>query len=276
MADTAVFSSFHRPWPMPPSDDSPVELPAAAAGATSKQPTAVPEPALAEQTSEIRLDRVANSTEQLPGSVESVAVQPRRNAWSVSRVEVGSDQLGLAHPDVIALRAKLLNAPAILLDANPAGIYRPPGFRPAPWSGFAYDQLGSVSTGLAAGTRILTARGEVEVENLVPGDAAMALRGPALLPISWIGRKAAASPTILIEPNALGPDVPRRLLCIGTDQAVFLNPDPVAAHTLVNGTTIRIAENDPADLFQIDVGRAEIILAEGLAISSSHGVGTRR
>ena len=116
----------------------------------------------------------------------------------------------------------------------------------------------------------------MEVEKLVPGDAVMALRGPALLPISWIGRSVTAVPPIRIEPGALGPGIPRRILCVGPDQAVFLDPGPVAASTLVNGTTIREDEEVPPDLFHIDVGRAEVIFAEGLALSSSDGVSTRR
>ena len=205
---------------------------------------------------------------ETPEAAKHAAPIQREN---LSVIGLKSDQLGLVHPDVITLCANLPNSPSVMLEAGQAGIYRPPGFRAAPWSGFAYDQPQSLSTGLATGTRILTARGEVEVEKLVPGDAALTLRSPALLPISWIGRAAGADAPVRIEPGALGPDIPRRALDVGPDHAVYINAAPVAARTLVNGTTIRRVEAGRAELFHVDVGRAEVILAEGLALSSSHG-----
>ena len=173
----------------------------------------------------------------------------------------------------MTLLARLPGSGTIPLEAATYGIYRPNSFRPAPWTGFSYDQANDALSGLAAGTRILTTRGEVEVEKLVPGDIALTLRSPALLPISWIGRSLATARPIRIEPGALGPDVPRRAICLGPEQAVFVQPVPVAARTLVNGTTIREIEIETADLFHVDVGRAEVLFAEGLPLSSSHRAG---
>ena len=191
--------------------------------------------------------------------------------WAdLTAISLHSDQLGLANPKVISLLVHLPNCDPIPLAVDRAGIYRPPGFRPAPWSGFAYDQANNALTGIAAGTRILTARGEIEVEKLVPGDAAMALRSAALLPISWIGRSAAAVPSVCIESGALGPNLPRRTVYLGPDQAVFVDPVPVSARELVNGTTIRKIDPDRFDLFHVDVGSAEVLFAEGLPLSSSH------
>ncbi len=188
-----------------------------------------------------------------------------------SAIALCSDQLGLSHPEVITVRAQLPNAPAVLLEANSSGLYRPAGYRTTAWNRPDYGELLSSSTGLATGSRVLTARGEIEVERLIPGDAAMALRGPALLPIAWIHKTIAAATLVRIEPGALGPNMPRRPLRLGHDHAVFLKATPVAAHTLVNGTTIRRIEDTDAELFQIDVGHAEVIFAEGLALSSNRG-----
>ena len=272
MADTAIFSSFRRLGPS--RSDPPTGQPASAA---VEPPPSFPAAIVEVDTPEI-LEPAPATPGEMNGASAAIASTEESfpGPWQLSGVGLGADQLGLAHPDVIMLQAKLRGTAPIGLEAHTAGIYRPPGFRPAPWSGFAYDQLDEETTGLAAGTRILTARGEVEVERLVSGDMAMALRGPALLPISWIGRTSARVARILIEPGALGPDIPRRFLCLGRDQGIFLGPAPVAASTLVNGTTIRHAEADATDLFLIDVGQDEIILAEGLALASSRGANRRR
>ena len=103
----------------------------------------------------------------------------------------------------------------------------------------------------------------------------MGLRGATLLPITRIERTDAGLAPIKIDHEALGPNTPRRALCLGPDQMLYIRPTPVAAHTLVNGTTIRRLEGDPSELFQIDFGRAEVILAEGVALSSSRGASKR-
>lgn len=251
MADIAVFSSFRRPLPPDKADQG---LSSQAETAPTPPP---PTPLLPE-----------------PPPPEPPTPPPSPEITGPDRAELltvplDCDQLGLAHPSAVMLQAQLPGSEPVALAAETAGLYRPSGFRPAPWSGFSYDQATNALAGMAAGTRILTARGEIEVERLVPGDTAMALRGPALLPISWIGRSIASAPTILIEPGALGPDIPRRPLHLGPDQAVYIKPTPVAARTLVNGTTVRLVEADKPELFHIDLGRAEVIFAEGLALSSS-------
>lgn len=226
----------------------------------------VPDQAEAEDAggdAELELD---DATDAMPSDSEP--------AWPGTAELVGipveGDQLGLANPVVITVLARLAAYPEVELDASHSGIYRPQGFRPAPWSGFAYDQADDSRTGFAAGTRILTSRGELEVERLIPGDAALTLRAPALLPISWIGRSSATSAPILIEAGALGPNLPRRPLCLAPDQAVYVEPVPTRAGHLVNGTTIRALDGAEVDLFHVDVGTAEILFAEGLPLSSSN------
>ena len=267
MVDQAMFSSFRRSGPQ-----SSRPVPDESTGMRASQKLPIQEFPRAEPAAPTlqRVDFAQPPVLPPVAEVEAahVDVAPVDRA-ELSSYGLPSDQLGLVHPDVIVLRVHLPGAPAIELDAASAGIYRPSSFRAAPWSGFAHDESRASSTGLAAGTRILTARGEVEVEKLVPGDAAMALRGPALLPIAWIGRAVAAAAPIWIEAGALAPNVPRRTLRLGPDQPVFLKEVPVAASTLVNGTTIRRVEGARVELFHVDVGRAEVIFAEGLALSSS-------
>jgi hypothetical protein len=176
--------------------------------------------------------------------------------------------LGLANPIVCTVTGRLGDATPEPLTIGRTGLYRPDGFRPAPWSGLAYDVSPDGRTGLVLGTRILTARGEVPVEDLVPGDTALALRGPALLPIVWIGRSIAAPPPVEIAADAFGPGRPGRTLRVGADHPIFIQSMPIPAQELVNGSSIRILDTETAELFHIDVGFAEVLLAEGVPLSS--------
>ena len=176
--------------------------------------------------------------------------------------------LGLANPKVCTVIGKLGDATPTPMSVGGAGVYRPDGFRPAPWSGFAYDISPDGRTGLVLGTRILTARGEIPVEELIPGDTALALRGPALLPIVWIGRSVASPSPVEIDAGAFGPGRPGRSLRVGADHPIFMETMPVAARDLVNGETIRSVESEVEELFHIDVGYAEVLMAEGIPLAS--------
>ena len=176
--------------------------------------------------------------------------------------------LGLANPLVCTVVGTIGAAEPIRLSMGRTGIYRPEGFRAAPWSGFAYDLSSDGRNGFVVGTRILTARGEIAVEQLIPGDSALALRGPALLPILWIGRSIAEEAPVEIAAGAFGPDRPRKTLCVGADHAIFMQTFPVAARELVNGSTIRRLDQEGSELFHIDVGPAEVLLAEGIPLAS--------
>jgi hypothetical protein len=265
----------------------PAELPPAAASALEaqsepKSQSLSPEPPLlvidappilAEPAEDITAEIAALGSIPEPVEVEPPSPPEPPPAWpglaTMADIRARADLLGLANPTVVTLLVRLAGAQAIQLSADGTGIYRPPGFRAAPWSGFAYDIAADTRTGLVAGTRILTARGELEVERLLPGDSALALRGPALLPITWIGRSKATEPPIRIAAGALGPNIPRRTLCLAPDHPVFLDPIPVPASSLVNGTTIHAVDIDAAELFHIDVGATEVLFAEGVPLSSS-------
>jgi hypothetical protein len=249
----------------------------APAGPTFSEPELAPElvyldpaPAnpLPEAVPELDLD------EEIPPPADEEPL-PEWAPPEILRHDYHSDQLtleyqllGLANPLVCTVIATIGDAAPTRLSIGRTGIYRPEGFRPAPWSGFAYDQAQDGRAGLVVGTRILTARGEIPVEQLIPGDSALALRGPALLPILWIGRSLADEAPVQIAAGAFGPDRPRKTLCVGADHAIFMQTFPVAARELVNGSSIRRLEQDVTELFHIDVGPAEVLLAEGIPLAS--------
>ena len=199
-------------------------------------------------------------------ALDEAAIAPPRPA---SGTLIDHQLLGLANPLVFTVRASVGESDPVDMTAGRAGIYRPVGFRPPHWSSPAPDAASDHRTGLAAGTRLLTSRGEILVEELTPGDVALGLRGPSLLPILWIGRSASDKPAIRIEAGAFGPDRPRRPLCVAADHPVFLDPVPAPARALVNGVTIYTVDADPTELFHIDVGAPEVLLADGLPVASA-------
>ena len=252
MADIAVFSSFHRTrdqgtWPVRDG---------------GKVKTA----AVGPQTAPIVPDHLPSPLPPAPLPDTPVAGAEWAN---LSDVVLSCDLLGLAHPHTVSLCAQLSGFEPVPLEADLAGIYRPPGFQPTPWSSFAFDPAMNLRVGLAAGTRLLTARGEVEVENLVPGDSVLTLRDPALLPVIWIGRSIGSAPPIRIRVGSVGPNTPRQDLYVGPDHAVFLNATPVPASTLAAGNTAQDRDGLAPELFHVDVGRPEIIFVEGVAVATS-------
>ena len=264
MVDTAVFSIFRRQMPdwRPVHDDIAADPNRAMGAAHLSKPDLPPAAEALQPTSSNAASTKAASGPDRPGLVEPIEL-----AWL--NVPVQHAFIGLANPAAWTVMASFSPAGPFEIIADSIGLYRPVDFRPAPWSGFAYDLAPDRRTGLVAGSRILTARGEIAIEDLLPGDTVMALRGPALLPILWIGRCIADEPPILIEAGALGEQRPSRSLYVAADHPIFVDPVPVPARRLVNGTTIRQTDLDAVELFHIDVGRHEVLFAQNLALAST-------
>jgi hypothetical protein len=129
----------------------------------------------------------------------------------------------------------------------------------------------------AAGTRILTERGEVPVEDLVIGDAVVLSEGDTA-PVTWIGIRdidfsrhptpRAARP-IRLQAGALSTGVPERELCISPDHALFFDGSLVQAKDLVDGIVIR-QDMEIAAIRSVHVALSHhaILLAEGAAAES--------
>jgi hypothetical protein len=127
-----------------------------------------------------------------------------------------------------------------------------------------------------AGTRILTANGEVPVEALREGDHVATLNN-GLRPISWIGHRAYAAAfvarsntlrPILIRSGALAEAVPHRDLLVSPQHALFLDGVLIPAHLLVNGATIQQGPQGDVHYFHIELDTHDIILAEGAPAES--------
>jgi len=123
-----------------------------------------------------------------------------------------------------------------------------------------------------AGTRILTARGQVAVEALRAGDAVVTRFG-GLREIKWIGEQRFAgrflagkrdlSP-VRIAAGALGEGLPLRELFVSPGHSILLGDVLVLARNLVNGVTI--TQDEPGEevhYVQLDLGMHDCVLAEG-------------
>jgi Ca2+-binding RTX toxin-like protein len=139
---------------------------------------------------------------------------------------------------------------------------------------------GSVLVCFAAGTRILTAAGEVAVERLKAGDlvATLSGRGSPMKPVLWLGRRrvvlaghpnADAIAPVRIKAGALGQGAPHRDLLVSPDHCLFLDGALVPARLLVNGRNI-VAERGLAEVtyYHVELESHDVLMAEGAAAES--------
>lgn len=126
------------------------------------------------------------------------------------------------------------------------------------------------------GTKILTASGERNVEDLAVGDLLPTAFGGDR-PIQWIGRyrrtKSDAGKSwpkmaqpVRIAASALDVNVPHRDLYVTQGHCVLVDGVLVPAGSLVNGTTISLydaAEHGELEFFHIKLESHDIITAEG-------------
>ncbi len=135
----------------------------------------------------------------------------------------------------------------------------------------------------ASGTRILTSRGEIAVENLAIGDI-LPTRFAGTQAIKWIGTRRVdvtrhKNPEsvwpILIQPGALGEHQPARALRLSPGHALFVDGRLIHAASLVNGATITQERCDTVEYWHIELSSHDIIWAENLATESYLDIGDR-
>jgi hypothetical protein len=123
-------------------------------------------------------------------------------------------------------------------------------------------------------TRILTASGEVAVEDLKIGDLLITLSGERRA-IKWIGKRSYSGRfananrgvlPICFKAGSLDGRLPARDLWISPKHAMFIDGVLIAAEQLVNGVSIVQAERvDMVEYFHIELDTHDIIIAEGAA-----------
>jgi serralysin len=127
----------------------------------------------------------------------------------------------------------------------------------------------------AAGTNVLTARGEAPVESLRVGDWLPTLTGERLARIRWIGHCAARVRPVCIGPGAFGDGTPHRALLVSPDHALFVNGALIPAQALINGASIAESPGEGADYWHIELDRHAAIAAEGMASESYLDTGNK-
>jgi hypothetical protein len=135
----------------------------------------------------------------------------------------------------------------------------------------------------AAGTRIATARGEVPVEQLRPGDRVRTVRG-RLRPVVWLGHRTLDCRhhprphdvlPVRIAPHAFGANRPARPLFLSPDHAALVNGALIPIRYLVNGASIAQVEVDRIAYWHVELAGHAVLFAEGLACESYLDTGNR-
>jgi len=136
----------------------------------------------------------------------------------------------------------------------------------------------------AAGTRLLTVRGEVPVESLRVGDLLPAMHGARVRPVVWLGHRRVDChrhprpwdvQPVRIEAGAFAPGVPHRDLLLSPDHAVLVGEVLIPVRYLINGATIAQVEMDAVTYWHVELPRHEVLLAEGLTCESYLDTGNR-
>jgi len=134
-----------------------------------------------------------------------------------------------------------------------------------------------------AGTRILTASGEVAVETLQVGDMLVTTSG-AHRPVRWLGSRrvdCARHPEpsavwpIRIQAGAFAEGVPTRDLWVSPGHSLFVEGVLIQADKLVNGATLVQVPLASVEYWHVELDSHDVILAEGLAAESYLDTGNR-
>jgi hypothetical protein len=135
----------------------------------------------------------------------------------------------------------------------------------------------------AAGTCIMTARGEVPVEALALGDKAVLADG-RMAPVVWLGHRRVDCRRHLrpeqvwpvrVCAGTFGTGKPTRDLLLSPDHAVFVDGVLIPVRHLVDGVTIRQEMLERITYFHVELARHDLLLAEGLPCESFLDTGQR-
>jgi hypothetical protein len=133
-----------------------------------------------------------------------------------------------------------------------------------------------MTTVFAAGTRILTARGEIAVEILSIGDAVETVSG-VFRPLVFLGRRrveCARHPEprhvcpVRVRAGAFADGLPSRDLRLSPNHAVYLDDVLIPIRSLVDGMTIVQETIDEVVYWQVELPEQNVIFAEGLPCDS--------
>ena len=160
------------------------------------------------------------------------------------------------------------------------------------WNGGFYAPISSVdiisgntfpTACFLAGTRILTLRGHILVEDLAIGDRIVLRRG-GVAPVRWIGYrtvdcaghpKPAEVMPIRVMAGAFGAGMPVADLLLSPDHAVYADGVLIPVRYLVNGRSVRQESAARATYYHVELPAHDVLLAEGLPCESYLDTGNR-
>ncbi len=137
----------------------------------------------------------------------------------------------------------------------------------------AFAPLSTVAC-FRAGARILTARGEVPIEQLRAHDRVATASG-RLAPVRFVGHRRTRAAPVCIQAQAFGPGRPHRALHLSPDHAVAIGGALIPVRHLVNGASVADAPAQPTAYHHLELARHAVILAEGLPVESYLDTGNR-
>jgi hypothetical protein len=133
------------------------------------------------------------------------------------------------------------------------------------------------------GTKILTARGDVAVEDLAVGENVVTASG-AKRPIRWIGHRTLGisrhpAPRdvwpVRIAADAFGAGLPRRDLWVSPGHNIVAEGVLIPACALLNGVSVAQVEMGHVEYWHVELDAHDILLAEGLPAESYLDCGNR-
>jgi autotransporter passenger strand-loop-strand repeat protein len=128
-----------------------------------------------------------------------------------------------------------------------------------------------------SGTRILTDRGPVPVEDLRVGDLVHTVLGKTTAPIIWIGHRnvdCARHPKprqvwpVRVAAGAFGPGRPYTDLFLSPDHAIYVENVLIPVRHLINGSTIAQVPVQRVTYRHLELAQHDVLLAEGLPAES--------
>jgi hypothetical protein len=196
-------------------------------------------------------------------------------------VELGQSDSGTQRTRRNIMKMGAIAVPATLVTVNSAsaglvcGILGLFGVQ-CPPIGTGNGNGGNKGNCFLSGTKILTAGGERNIEDLAVGDLLPTMFG-GLRPVQWIGRYrytksepskpwAESARPVRIARSALASNVPHADLYVTAAHGVLIDGVLVPAELLVNGTTITRHEpkGDEMEFFHIKLESHDVVYAEGV------------
>ena len=134
------------------------------------------------------------------------------------------------------------------------------------------------STGLVAGSIVMTLQGEMPVDALAPGDRIIT-REAGMAVIRDIRKKEVTCDMIAVMAGSLGHTRPDRDVSLPADQRILIRDwraealtgrkqALIPARTLVDNEFVRLQKDVTVTLYEIELDRAQTIYADGLEVVS--------